>query len=53
MKRADASGALYAALLGEEELQQGKVALKPLRGQGEQQLLSVDQIIEYVRTRAL
>lgn len=53
MKRADASGARYAALLGEEELAQGKVALKPLRGQGEQQLLTINQVIEHVKTRAL
>jgi histidyl-tRNA synthetase len=51
MKRADASGAAYAALLGEEELRQGRVALKPLRGQGEQQLLSLAELIEHLKTR--
>lgn len=52
MKKADASGAAFAALLGEEELRQGLVALKPLRGQGEQQLLNVTEIIEQLKTRA-
>jgi len=37
-KKADASGARYALVFGEQELAQGMVALKPLRGQGEQAL---------------
>jgi histidyl-tRNA synthetase len=31
MKKADASGALYALLIGEDELKAGKVTVKPLR----------------------
>lgn len=37
-KRADASGARYALVFGEAELAQGMVAVKPLRGEGEQVL---------------
>lgn len=37
-KRADASGARYALVFGETELAQGMVAVKPLRGEGEQVL---------------
>lgn len=37
-KRADASGARYALVFGDAELAQGMVALKPLRGEGEQSL---------------
>jgi histidyl-tRNA synthetase len=35
-KRADASGARWALVFGADELSRGEVALKPLRGQGEQ-----------------
>jgi histidyl-tRNA synthetase len=31
-KKADASGARFALIFGEQELQQGSVAVKPLRG---------------------
>ncbi len=37
-KKADASGARYALVFGADEMAQGMVALKPLRGQGEQAL---------------
>lgn len=37
-KRADASGARFALVFGEAELAQGMVAVKPLRGEGEQVL---------------
>lgn len=40
MKKADASGAQVAALLGEDERGAGQVTLKPLRGQGEQRTLA-------------
>jgi len=35
MKRADKSGATYALVIGERELEEGEAALKPLRGEGE------------------
>jgi histidyl-tRNA synthetase len=46
-KKADASGARYALIFGEQELAQGCVALKPLRGdktQDAQTLLSLEQV---------
>ena len=45
-KKADASGAAYALVFGEDELAQGQVAVKPLRNAGATQylrsLVSVD-----------
>jgi histidyl-tRNA synthetase len=37
-KRADRSGAAWAAVLGDEEIEQGVLRLKPLRDQGLQEL---------------
>lgn len=37
LKKADKSGAQYVIIFGEQELIDGTVGLKPLRGQGEQQ----------------
>jgi len=37
-KKADASGARFALVFGSDELAQGRVAVKPLRGDGEQML---------------
>jgi histidyl-tRNA synthetase len=39
MKKADASGARFAIILGEDELREATVSLKPLRVAGEQQRL--------------
>jgi histidyl-tRNA synthetase len=36
MKKADASGALCALIIGDDEAQSGQATLKPLRGGGEQ-----------------
>jgi histidyl-tRNA synthetase len=36
MKRADASGARFAIIMGEDEVAAGQVTLKPLRDQREQ-----------------
>jgi histidyl-tRNA synthetase len=49
-KKADGSGARYALIFGADELAQGKVALKPLRGDAgahagaAQQLFALDQL---------
>jgi histidyl-tRNA synthetase len=40
-KRADASGAAHALIFGGDELARDQVALKPLRGEGEQRLLAL------------
>ena len=44
MKRADKSGAQVALILGEDELAEGKVTVKYLRGQHEQQSLPLDEV---------
>jgi histidyl-tRNA synthetase len=43
-KRADRSGALLAVVLGEDELMQGKVAVKHLRDQTGQEQISLDEL---------
>lgn len=46
MKRADRSRAAWALILGEDELAQGKVTLKPLRGQDVEQVsLDHDELL--------
>ena len=45
MKKADASAARFAIILGDDEVAAGKVAVKPLRGGGEQVLLTPDEAI--------
>jgi histidyl-tRNA synthetase len=49
MKKADASGARYAVILGDAEVQSGKVSVKPLRVDGPQQLLPLAEAIEEMR----
>ena len=45
MKKADASGARFAIILGADEAAAGKVSVKPLREDGEQALLTVDAAV--------
>ncbi|MEM7377867.1 MAG: histidine--tRNA ligase [Pseudomonadota bacterium] len=45
-KRADKSGAAVALVVADQELADGTVTLKPLRGAGEQETVSVDRLIE-------
>ncbi|MNE15393.1 Histidine--tRNA ligase [compost metagenome] len=49
-KKADKSGALYALILGDDELAQQVVGFKPLRGQGEQQNIAFDALAEHLAT---
>ncbi|CAE6897291.1 histidine--tRNA ligase [Pseudomonas marincola] len=49
-KKADKSGALYAVILGEDELAQQVVGFKPLRGQAEQQSIAIDALAEHLAT---
>jgi len=44
LKKADKSGALFALVLGEDELAQRVIGCKPLRGQGEQQTIAWDAL---------
>lgn len=48
-RKADRSGAPYALVLGEEELQAREVAVKPLRGQGEQERISIEALADRLR----
>ena len=49
MKKADASGARFAVILGDDEVSAQKVTVKPLRGEGEQRTLTVPEAIEQIR----
>jgi histidyl-tRNA synthetase len=49
LRRADKSGARYALIVGEAELQAGKVSFKPLRENQPQRLLTVDECIDVLR----
>lgn len=49
-KKADKSGALYALILGEDELAQQVVGCKPLRGQGEQQSIAWSALADHLAT---
>ncbi|MDX1595066.1 MAG: histidine--tRNA ligase [Gammaproteobacteria bacterium] len=48
-KRADRSGAELALVLGEEEWARGEVAIKPLRGAGEQTNVARDEVAARLR----
>jgi histidyl-tRNA synthetase len=45
MKKADASGARFAVIIGEDEVASQRVTLKPLRGGGEQKTLAPPQAL--------
>ncbi len=49
MKKADASGARFAIIIGEDEVKAGVVSLKSLRTQAEQITLPIAQVAEVVR----
>lgn len=49
-KKADKSGALFALILGDDELARQEIGLKPLRGQGEQQNIAWDALAEHLET---
>ncbi|MCP4127253.1 MAG: histidine--tRNA ligase, partial [Gammaproteobacteria bacterium] len=48
-KKADRSGASYALVIGEDELNRGVAGVKPLRDKGEQQEISLDSLGEFFR----
>ena len=51
MKKADASGARYAVVIGDNEAADSKLALKPLREASEQAILSVDEAADILRNK--
>lgn len=48
-KKADKADADFAIILGEEEINNNQVAIKPLKGQGEQQNMSLEEAIQYFK----
>ncbi|MEK9712120.1 MAG: His/Gly/Thr/Pro-type tRNA ligase C-terminal domain-containing protein, partial [Thalassolituus sp.] len=48
MKKADKSGALFALLLGESEIEAGQVAVKDLRGGMEQQTIDQASLVQWL-----
>ena len=48
LRKADASGARYAVVLGDDEARAGKVSLKPLREAAAQMLVDVDEVRDLV-----
>jgi histidyl-tRNA synthetase len=48
MKKADASGARYAVIIGDDEVASKRVTLKPLRGEGEQRTLAPGEALAEV-----
>lgn len=49
MKKADASGAALAVIIGDDEAAADAVMLKPLRGGGEQQRVAVPVLVQKIR----
>jgi len=49
MKKADASGARFAAIIGDDEAAAGEVSVKPLRQTGEQQRLPLMQAVTLLK----
>ncbi|MEI8077068.1 MAG: histidine--tRNA ligase [Betaproteobacteria bacterium] len=48
MKKADASGAAYAVIIGPDELAKDEAQIKDLRGTGEQQSVALDKVLDAV-----
>jgi histidyl-tRNA synthetase len=48
IRRADRSGARVALILGEDEIAKGQLTLKPLRDDGDQQTLALDDAIAWL-----
>jgi histidyl-tRNA synthetase len=49
MKKADASRARFAVIIGDDEAVAGQVSLKPLRGAGEQMRVETDRAIDVLK----
>lgn len=50
MKKADRSGARFAAILGDDEAAANELSLKPMLGQGEQARVKLDQVLSIVQS---
>ncbi|NWG88107.1 MAG: histidine--tRNA ligase [Hydrogenophilaceae bacterium] len=49
MKKADASGARFALIIGDDEALAGEVSVKPLRREGEQQRVKLDMVAQLIK----
>jgi len=49
MKKADKSNSDFALILGKKEINNNQIIIKPLKGQGEQQLMSLEGIIAHLQ----
>ena len=49
MKKADKSNSDFALILGEKEINNNQIIIKPLKAQGEQQLMSLEGIIAHLQ----
>ena len=49
MKKADKSNSNFALILGEDEISENQIIVKPLKGQGEQQLIPLEGIISHLK----
>jgi hypothetical protein len=48
MKKADASGATYAVIIGPDELAKNEAQLKDLRSSGKQKAVALDSVVDAV-----
>ena len=51
MKRADKSGATWALVLGEQELSEERIGLKPLRSDAEQESIGLAELATVLQDR--
>ncbi len=51
MKRADKSNAMFALILGEQELDEGRIGIKPLRSKEEQESVALDKLAATLKDR--
>jgi len=49
MKKADASGARFAVIIGDDEVSEGRVSLKSLRAQAEQVMVTIAEAVSLAR----
>lgn len=49
MKKADRSGARFAAIFGDDEAAANEISLKPMLGQGEQARIKLEQVLDIVQ----
>jgi histidyl-tRNA synthetase len=51
MKKADASGARFAVIVGDDEVNAGNVSVKPLREDAQQVRASIAEAVELIKVR--